>query len=161
MCDLPEAHVQRILEENALLKQRIEQLEHVLARLDNPHTPSSKSYRKRERIPPEERKRRGQKPGHEGTTRPVPEPDKTVIATAERCEHCKRPLGEPIGYVRRVIEDIPDTAPVVVTRYFLGWYDCACGMETVATHPSCPRAGRFGRNLRRQVEAMKYRQRLP
>lgn len=169
MCNLPEAHVQRIIEENALLKlriehltKRLEQLERLLARLDNPHTPSSKSYRRRPRIPPGERKRPGQKPGHAGTTRPVPEPGRTVTATAERCGHCKRPLGEPVGYVRRVIEDLPDPAPVVVTEYRLSLYACdGCGKETMATHPACPRSGRFGKNLRRTVALMKHRHRMP
>lgn len=162
MCDLPKAHVQRIIEENARLKERLEHLERRLARLENPHTPPSRSYSRRPLIPEDQQKPPGQKAGHAGASRPVPEPDETVTATAERCGHCESPLGEPVSYERRVIEDLPEPAPIRVTAYLLARYACGqCGAETVATHPSCLPDSAFGKNLHRQAAAMKYGQRLP
>jgi transposase len=147
-------HVKHLVEINDGLNRR-------LAVYENAHTPSSKQIFKR---PPSggEKGTPGQKEGHAGTTRPTPEPTEHKEATMENCPHCSASLGKSKAVIHRIITDIPDPQPPIVTDYILHVYDCPkCHEEIVADHPDLPKEGDFGKNILAQTTLMKYEDRLP
>jgi len=103
----------------------------------------------------------GRNPGHDGTTQPPPEPDRTVTVDHAYCPNCDCVLSEPDEYDTRTIVDIPHPVPTEVTKFKLGKQTCDCGAEVVAEHPDCPDIGRFGPNLLAQTALLRYRGRLP
>lgn len=141
---------------------RVAELEKRLLAYENSNTPSALSKRKRK---PRERTGNplGAPRGHEGITRPTPEPDKIVdIAPLKNCPKCQAELGKPEYYERQLREDTPEPQPVTVTLFRLPHQTCACcGTEIVASHPDCPNTGRFGNNLLAHVTLLKYDGRLP
>jgi len=164
----------RLQEENArlnekvrLLEVHIQELERRLAKYENAHTPPSirrgffgngKSEEKNN----EEKKKPGRKEGHEGTTRPVPEPDRWIDVTLDKSPCCDAKLGSPSKTEMKIIEEIPEPQPVIVTGFRIAHYECpCCGKEVVATHPDCPAEGRFGKNVLATVTLLKYGSRLP
>lgn len=141
--------------------ERIRQLEKMLAVYQNPHTPPSQN-----RFPPKQQNHNhhkpGQKKGHEGITRPEPEPDKTINLTVEICPHCGSKLGEPLGTQRKLIEDIPKPQQMTVTEFLVNFYHCNnCNHDITPTHPDLPKEGRFGNNTIAQATLMKFEDRLP
>ncbi len=177
-----------LLVENAFLRQqnaeqneRIEQLENHLKKYENAHTPSSQQDGAGQQPQNEESEQDeendeaggdsdaasdssfgpGRNPGHDGTTRPPPDPDRTVRVGEAYCPDCDRVLTDPDEYVSRVIVDIPLPIPTEVTKYELGKQECSCGNEVVAEHPDCPETGRFGPRLLAQTALLRYHGRLP
>jgi len=150
--------------ENELLQARIRQLEAQLANYENAHTPPSlrrggtrKTSQKRG-----VKGKPGQKKGHKGVTRPRVEPDKHVEVTTERCPDCGTELGDPFRVESRIIEEIPEPQPVIVTEYKIAHYTCpCCRKEVVATAAGCPKEGIFGNNTIAQTALQKYEDRLP
>jgi len=62
----------------------------------------------------------------------------------------------------KVIEEIPEPQPVIVTEYNIAHYTCPhCQKEVVATDSSCPKEGIFGNNTIAQAALLKYEDRLP
>lgn len=158
MCD--GTLVKELQQENRLLKDNIAALEHRLKAYENAHTPPSRSFKQRPLK--QERDSPGQKPGHEGTTRQTPQPDKTISVTRSSCPHCNARLGDPRYFQNRIIEDTPKPQQATVTQYLVAHYTCdSCGKETTATHPDLPQSGRFGKNLLSLSSTMKYKYRLP
>jgi transposase len=173
MCNLPESHVKRILEENKQLQEKVNQIPLLLKRIeelekllkihdkihDNPNTPPSQK-----RFPPRRpplNGKPGRKKGHEGVTRESPAPDRTVPLTAKRCPRCKARLRH-VGQSREVIEDIPPVQQKIVTEFLINHYHCDnCGEDVIPTHPNLPKEGRFGNNLLSQVTLLKFQERLP
>jgi transposase len=155
----------RVLKENENLKRRIEVLEKLLNIYDNPHTPPSQKRTSNDtsREDGQEKPKGipGRKEGHIGTTRPYREPDETITATVDECPYCKNCLGKPTSYERRLIEDIPEPQPVKVTELLLAHHVCTnCGKEVVASHPDCPKEGRFGKNVTTVSTVLKHKGRL-
>jgi len=177
-----------LLAENAFLRQqnaaqneRIEELENRLKKYENAHTPSSKQGGAGQQPQNEESEQDdenddaggdadaasdsssgpGRNPGHEGTTQPPPDPDRTVRVGEAYCPDCDRVLTDPDEYDSRVIVDIPLPIPTEVTKYELGKQECSCGNEVVAEHPDCPETGRFGPRLLAQTALLRYHGRLP
>ena len=130
-----------LLAENAFLRQqnaaqnkRIEELEKRLKKYENPHTPSSQQGGAGQQPQNEESEQDeesdeaggdsdaasdsssgpGRNPGHEGTTRPSPDPDRTVRVRVAYCPDCDRVLTDLDEYVSRVIVDIPLPIPTKV-----------------------------------------------
>lgn len=143
----------------AELEKRNAELDAKLARYENAHTPPSLGMK----IPRlENHGRIGRPPGYKGSTRPVPEPERTVNVTAKECPHCHSPLGKPMRIESRIIEEIPEPMPVKVTEYRLAHYDCSkCGEHVVARHPDCPSEGIFGKRTLAHITLLKYDGRLP
>ncbi|RZN39847.1 MAG: hypothetical protein EF813_03710 [Methanosarcinales archaeon] len=76
----------------------------------------------------------GQKKGHKGVTRPLAKPDRQVEVMKDRCPDCGAELGVPFSVESRIIEEIPEPQPVIVTEYKIAHYTCPhCQKEVVAT----------------------------
>lgn len=146
------------------LGDMIDKLQKRLAYYENPHTPPSARRLKKKK--PEKGisgpRYPGRPKGHEGTTRPTPEPDETKTTSLEECPHCQAKLGEPECIERRIIEDIPEPQPVKITEFLMPHYECpGCGRDITAWHPDCPQEGVFGKNTQAHVTLLKYTHRLP
>lgn len=160
--------VAQLEKENAGLKRinleqqkKLLELERRLNAYENAHTPPSLS-RYPQRKKGEGSGRIGRPPGYEGSTRPTPEPEETIEVTMDDCPSCKKPLGKPIRFESRIIEEIPEPQPIKVTEYKLAHYECKnCGSHIVARHPDCPREGRLGVNALTHVTMLKYSGRVP
>ena len=161
-------------QQNAVQNERIEELENHLKKYENPHTLSSQQGGARQQ-PQNEKSEQdkendeagggssfgaGRNSGHEGITRPPPDPDRTVRAGEACCSECDRFLTDPDEYVSRVVIDIPLRIPTEVTEYELGKQECSCGNEVVAEHPDCPETGWFGPRLLAQTAFLRYHGRL-
>jgi transposase len=147
-----------------LLKARITELEARLAKYENPHTPPSlrRGGKGRREQNEGELGKPGQKIGHEGVTRPHAKPDRQVEVTADRCPDCGTGLGNPIRIESKIVEEIPEPQPVIVTEYKIAHYRCPrCRKEVVASDANCPIEGRFGNNIIAQATLLKYEDRLP
>jgi len=156
--------VERFRRENELLKDQIAKLEARLARYENAHTPPSlKRGRNRKRDRDEGNKGKpGQKVGHKGASRPTAAPDKQVEVTADRCPDCGTELGDPVRIESKIIEEIPEPQPIIVTEFRIAHYRCpSCNKEFAASDPSIPVEGRFGNNLIAETTLLKYEDRLP
>ena len=116
----------------ALLEQENAELKKLLGKdKPPPSTPSAMipTYKK----PPanNRKKKPGQKEGHPGTRRIVPDRiDETVEHTLENCPECGGPLNKPVETRSRVIEDIPPVQ-VVVTEHIIHRYYCPCCKKIV------------------------------
>lgn len=150
-----------VCENCILLQKRVEELERRLLAYENAHTPPSKNKRHYPKREPTGNPV-GAPQGHPGTTRPTPEPQKTVDVTQEACKQCFHPLGTPAKIIKRIIEDIPEPQPVIVTQYDVHTYICQnCAAVNIPSHPDLPAEGRFGKNLMTQIALLKYEDRLP
>lgn len=154
----------RLRRENELLRGRIAELEARLAQYENAHTPPSLrrgGSRKKDHIEGEKGKP-GQKVGHKGLTRPSAEPDRQVRVTRDLCPDCGAKLGNPFRVESKIVEEIPEPQPSIVTEYKICHYICpCCKSEVVAEDSSCPKEGIFGNNTIAQVALLKYGDRLP
>ncbi len=97
---------------NAMLEKRNAELEARLARYENAHVPSSRLEKPSR--PSKGNGKRGRPAGCEGSTRPVPVPDRVVAVTLDVCPHCRSSLGKPVKIESRVVEEIPEPRPVLV-----------------------------------------------
>jgi transposase len=155
---------EQLKREIKLLKEYIKELEARLAKYENAHTPPSL---RRGRIYKKERNggdlgKPGRKIGHEGVTRPQAKPDRQVAVTTDRCPDCGTELGAPIRIESKIIEELPEPQPIVVTEYRIAHYTCpSCHREVAAVDPDCPSEGRFGNNTIAQTTLLKYEDRLP
>src|SRR3989338_3738469 len=132
-------------EEFNQIAKRVEELEKKLSQYENANTPSS-----RLRFPPRiinlNKKKPGQKEGHEGITRAMPIPTMSIELIEENCPHCKAKLGKPLKTTSKIIEEIPEPQPITVTEYKINHYRCnKCKREVIAESP-IPNGSRFGAN---------------
>ncbi len=152
--------VPELLVRIAELEERNAELEARLARYENAHVPSSRLEK-----PSSSSKsngKRGRPAGYEGSTRPVPVPDRVVDVTLDMCPRCRSSLGKPVRIESRVVEEIPLPSPVLVTEFRVAHYECDnCGERVVAKHPELPVVGRFGPRALAHVVLLKYDARLP
>lgn len=148
--------------ENEFLKAKIIELEARLAQYENAHTPPSQKRGRNRKKGLISKGKPGQKDGHKGITRPSATPDYQVEVTLERCPECGTDLGTPVIFESKIIEEIPEPQPVIVTEYKIAHYRCpCCCKEVVANNADCPREGRFGINVIAQATLLKYEDRLP
>lgn len=163
-CEKLQKRVEKLEEALAERDKKIADLERRLALHENAHTPpSQRRYPTRQNGGQRTGKRfPGRPKGHEGTTRPVPQPDLVVKPEWKKCPRCGGRLGKPSRVKSRIVEDIPEPQPVVVKEFLEFEGDCPkCGAYVTAKHPDCPPEGRFGKNLLVQVSLWKYEGRLP
>ena len=155
---------EKLRRENELLKAKISELEARLAKYENAHTPPS-LRRGRDRKKDQDKNNKGkpgQKIGHKGVARPYVTPDKQVEVTADRCPDCGSDLGTPFRIESKIIEEIPEPQPIIVTEYKIAHYRCpCCRKEVVAGDSGCPHEGKFGNNVIALATLLKYEDRLP
>ena len=148
--------------ENELLKAKIRELEARLAQYENAHTPPSLRRGRNRKRDKDNKGNPGQKMGHKGVTRPCAGPDHQVEVKADRCPDCGAELGTPFRIESKVIEEIPEPQPIMVTEYKIAHYRCPCCLkEVVGKDANCPHEGKFGNNTIAQVTLLKYEDRLP
>jgi transposase len=153
---------EQLKHENELLKAKIIELEARLAQYENAHTPPSLRRGGNRKKDKDSKGKPGQKIGHKGLTRSYAAPDSQVEVTADRCPDCGSELGSPFRIESRIIEEIPEPQPVMVTEYKIAHYRCpCCRKEVVANDASCPHEGKFGNNTIAQATLLKYEDRLP
>ena len=145
-----------------MLKAKISELEARLAKYENAHTPPSLRRGRNRKKDKDNKEKPGQKIGHKGVTRPNAVPDSQVEVTADRCPDCGAELGAPFRIESKIIEEIPEPQPVMVTEYKIAHYRCpCCRKEVVASDAECPSEGKFGNNIIAQTALLKYEDRLP
>jgi hypothetical protein len=113
---------ERLRAENAQLREQLDEARRLAARQAAP-------FRREERVkvPPEQRKPPGRKPGHPGSCRAVPTHlDETVEVPLDRCPVCGGPVHDRVR-VEQVIEEIPPVRPRVV--------------KVITYEGRCPRCG--------------------
>ena len=71
------------------------------------------------------RKKPGARPGHPGSRREVPKPDKTVPHTLERCPYCSGCVSKCNSSRSRIIEDIQEDSRPSVNEHVIPRYWCA------------------------------------
>jgi transposase len=141
------------------LKAMISELEARLAQYENAHTPPSlRRGRIRKKDPDKNNKGKpGQKMGHKGVTRPYATPDRQVEVTLDRCPDCGTDLGAPFRIDSKIVEEIPEPQPIMVTECKIAHYRCpCCRKEVVASNPGCPNEGKFGNNVIAQATLLRY-----
>jgi len=137
--------------ENAELKQR-------LLAYENAHTPPSKQ-RFKKNPPSEPSGKLGAKVGHEKWERPQPTPTETIEHCETNCPKCNHKLGKPIKVDRKIVEDIPEPQPVIVTEHLINHYKCKhCG-KIVVPKVKLPQ-GSFGYNLQTEIALLNVDSRL-
>jgi len=139
--------------------KQIKELQNRLTIYENAHTPSSKQRFKKN--PPTEPKGKiGAKEGHEKWKRIIPEPTETIEHSETHCPQCNHQLDKPIKIVRKLIEDIPEPTPVIVTEHLISHYKCKhCG-KIIVPKVKLPR-GSFGYNLQTEIVLLNVDSRLP
>jgi transposase len=153
---------EQLRRENELLKAKIIKLEARLTQYENAHTPPSLRRGRSRKKDKDNKGKPGQKEGHKGVTRPYATPDSQVEVTADRCPDCGAELGTPFRIESKIIEEIPEPQPVMVTEYKIAHYRCpCCQKEVVANDAGCPHEGKFGNNTIAQATLLKYEDRLP
>jgi len=90
----------------------------------------------------------GQKEGHEGSTRPIPERiDEEKTLSLENCPHCGSPVSAPVEIREHVVEDIVPARTVVkkyiITRHYCKHCERIVEQQPTDVFPNC----RFGINL--------------
>lgn len=145
--------------QNLQLQKENTDLKQLLLAYENPHTPSSKSKKKRY---PREKSGRGlgAPMGHEKYERKQPEPTETIEHTQELCSGCNKPLGEPFKIEAKTEEEIPEPQPPKIIRHLIYHYKCKCCGKIIVAPNNAPK-GMFGFNLQTHVTLMKFDDRLP
>lgn len=141
------------------LKKQNEELSNRLLAYENAHTPPSKQRFKKS--PPNEPKGKlGAKVGHEKWERPQPTPTETIEHTETHCPKCNHQLGKSIKVDRKLVEDIPEPQPIIVTEHLISHYKCPhCG-KIVVPKIKLSR-GSFGYNLQTEIALLNVDARLP
>ena len=156
--------VEQLKNENELLKAKIKELEARLAQYENAHTPPSlrRGRNRKKDQDKNDKGKPGQKVGHKGLTRPYATPDRQVEVTMDRCPDCGTDLGSPFRIDSKIVEEIPEPQPIIVTEYKIAHYRCpCCRKEVAAKDPGCPHEGKFGNNVIAQATLLKYEDRIP
>jgi transposase len=75
----------------------------------------------------------------------------------DRCPDCGLELGLPFRIDSKIVEEIPEPQPIVVTENKISRYKCPCCQKEVATKdPSYPHEGKFGNNAISLATILKY-----
>jgi len=157
---------QKLHEENAELKKNIltiskenTELKQRLTAYENAHTPPSKQ-RFKKNPPAEPKGKLGAKVGHEKWKREQPTPTETIEHTETNCPKCNHQLNKPFKITRKIVEDIPEPTPVIVTEHLINHYKCKqCG-KIIIPKVKLPQ-GSFGYNLQTEIALLNVDSRLP
>jgi len=84
-------------------------------------------------------------------------PDQQVEVTMDRGPDSGTDLGAPFRIDSKIIEEIPEPHPIVLTEYKIGDCICSCCQkEVVGSNPGCPNDGKFRNNVIAQATLIKY-----
>jgi transposase len=126
-----------LLAENARLRGELAAALARIAELERAAARQAAPFRRDEakKVPPAEKKRPGQKPGHRGAYRQRPEHiDEEIEVPLQRCPDCGGPLRDCFPLVQ-YIEEIPALRPHV-TRLTTWQGQCpACQKQVASSHP--------------------------
>jgi transposase len=92
--------------------------------------------------------------------RPQPTPTQTIEHSETNCPKCNHQLGKPIKVDRKIVEDIPEPTPIIVTEHLISHYKCKhCG-KLIVPKVKLPQ-GSFGYNLQTEIVLLNVDSRLP
>lgn len=126
----------RAVERVEALEREVKELRGRLAESERAAKRQAGPFRRREskKIPKDRQKRPGNKPGHKGSCRDVPEHvDQEVEVPLNGCPCCGGPV-ESCRPVEQVIEEIPEVRPTVTRLVTYVGHCKACG-EVQSSHP--------------------------
>ena len=154
---LKDAIIHKLQEKITLLEQHVLYLDNKLRRYINENTPSSKKPEWEKRKSPDrilkEKKPLGKPTGSNGGTRETP---RVIEDRIIRMYGYEDYLGMPIGFVERIVGDIPATPKMSWVRYLLAQYrDPATGDIITSVDPSCPQEGILGPNIRALIAILR------
>ena len=154
--------VSQLRAENEVLRVRVRELEALLERFVGPHAPpSTREVRYPRREPTGNPV--GKPKGAPGATRKLEhrKPDETKQIKPEKCRRCRHKLGEPVGWVKQFVEEIPEPQPTRLIEFQKGICICpSCGAENVATDSRCPTSGEIGPRALALAQELRFRERL-
>ncbi len=141
--DPRDLRIQQLEAENQTLRQRVEQLEplvtklqHQIEELQRAAARQAAPFRRKDKHkkPPEQHKPPGRPAGHPPAFRPPPpQTDEDLEVPLEQCPHCGGPLAD-VQRCEQYIEDIPPVRPhVTKLTTYVG--TCPCCGEVRSTHP--------------------------
>ena len=157
--------IKQLEDENVELKKqfllsikKIAELEQRLLAYENAHTPSSKQRFKKQ--PPKQGGKLGAQIGHKKWERTTPEPTQTIEHSQTHCPNCEHELEKPFKIDRKIVEEIPEPQPIIVTQHLIPHYKCKhCG-KSIIPKVKLPR-GSFGYNLQTEIALLNVDARLP
>ncbi len=128
--------IAQLEDENRQLRQENRQLRDELDKAQRQMARQAGPFRREEqkKIPPDEQKRPGRKPGHRGSCRKEPDHiDETIELPLDNCPKCSGPVTN-IERIEQIIEEIPPVRPRV---YKVITYRgrCRCCGEVGTYHP--------------------------
>ena len=125
--ELQRRELEELRVENVRLREELNKALQRIAELEQAGSRQAAPFRRSEtdKIPPEERKRPGRKPGHRGAFRQAPrEVDEHIEVPLPACPRCGGPLTDR-SYLTQTIEEIPPLRPRVI-RLVTESGVCAC-----------------------------------
>lgn len=135
------------------LEKKFNELEKLLKAFDNAHTPSSKQKKKNTNKKDENKPRfPGKPPGSAGGGIKIPPPDKIIEHKLDKDPKTGQPLGEPIGYRKKIVIDFPDK-PIQTIEHRIMKYISPTG-EIIEANINLPK-NIYGKNLRSIVAMLK------
>ena len=141
------------------LKKQNEKLSNRLLAYENAHTPPSKQ-RFKKNPPTEPNGKLGAKIGHKKWDRKQSKPTQIIEDKQNTCPHCENKLDEPTKIIQKIIEEIPEPQPLIVTKYLLYHYHCKhCG-KNIQPKTRLPQ-GNFGYNIQTEIALLNVDSRLP
>lgn len=159
---VPREEFDKVVSELQALRKLVAELQARLERYEGPHTPPSMRgmrYPKREPTgrPP------GKPEGSNGATRKLEhrKPDEVVPIKPKTCSNCKHYLGEPIGWIKQLVEEIPEPQPAKLLEFQKGICICQnCGTENIAADARCPTKGELGPRTLAFVQDLRFKERF-
>lgn len=150
------------------LEERLKKVEHYLKAFDNPHTPSSKRFKKNAKEDKkdseesdddssEDDKKKPRFPGKprggNGGGIKLPKPDDVEDHKLDTCPISGKPLGEPVGYRVKTIIDFPDKPIQTIEHRFMQYISPATG-EIIEAEDNLPK-NIYGKNIQSIVVMLK------